>query len=277
MKRILSFLAVLTLALFLLPGTALSTNFLNHWYINLDGDDATAPVHIMEYLDIMGPAYVVNDVEAGTFEEWGAFVSRAYDGGTAFSGDYAGYELTGLFSAQGTFELDGSVDFTSGWLEIYVNDTQQFATSGTGGIYGADVGTLIGEFDMVWGEGFIDALGIPNGLFTTQFEATWLAEGYWFDQNMFDLSQLDPISWFLGYGTTNASWVANPSQLVIDDIVTLFAGQFDTYTNTPPFDLVISSNGQFRAEVIPEPTTWLLFGTGLLGLAALGRRKMQKK
>ncbi len=276
MKRILSFLAVLTLALFLLPGTALSNNFLNNWYINLDGDDATAPVQINEYLDIVGPAYVVNDLETGTFEEWGAFKSNAHDGGTPFN-NYPGYELTGLFSASGTFELDGSVDFTNGWLDIYVNDSPLFATDGTGGIYGADVGTHIASFNMVWGEGFIDAEGIPNGLFTTKFEATYLAEGYWYDQNMFDLSELDPISWFLGYGTTNASWVANPSQLVIDDIVTLFAGQFDTYSNTPPFDLVISSNGQFRAEVIPEPTTWLLFGTGLLGLAALGRRKMQKK
>ena len=28
---------------------------------------------------------------------------------------------------------------------------------------------------------------------------------------------------------------------------------------------------------VPEPTTWLLFGTGLLGLAGLGRKKFFKK
>ena len=28
---------------------------------------------------------------------------------------------------------------------------------------------------------------------------------------------------------------------------------------------------------VPEPTTWLLFGTGLLGVAAIGRKKFQKR
>jgi len=35
--------------------------------------------------------------------------------------------------------------------------------------------------------------------------------------------------------------------------------------------------GRIEHAAVPEPTTLLLFGTGLLGLAAFGRRKFMKK
>lgn len=40
-----------------------------------------------------------------------------------------------------------------------------------------------------------------------------------------------------------------------------------------PFELSSNTNVSFNATVIPEPATMLLFGSGLLGLAALGRRR----
>lgn len=43
-------------------------------------------------------------------------------------------------------------------------------------------------------------------------------------------------------------------------------------TNTP-FDAFGDVNFTFRPEIVPEPTTMLLLGSGLVGLGAVGRRK----
>jgi len=102
------------------------------------------------------------------------------------------------------------------------------------------------------------------------------------------------------YGTWNLFWQGNDNALLVDFVmfvggqgddavyffnnVELAAGPADYLDNS--FTVTIGNNGTqynwmelYVANVrpivnpIPEPTTMLLFGTGLLGLAAVSRRK----
>ncbi|MFP3982646.1 MAG: flocculation-associated PEP-CTERM protein PepA [Desulfurivibrionaceae bacterium] len=53
--------------------------------------------------------------------------------------------------------------------------------------------------------------------------------------------------------------------------------QEDTGQENELFTVYSRHDGSMSFEVIPEPTTLLLFGTGLIGLAGFGRRKFFKK
>ncbi|WP_372683950.1 PEP-CTERM sorting domain-containing protein, partial [Desulfosarcina sp.] len=124
----------------------------------------------------------------------------------------------------------------------------------------------------------VNPTGVPNGQITVGFEASFLAPGYWFDENSVDLATLvaDPLAFVLGYATTNASYVENPTNLVVNELANEFAGVANP-PNDPPFDLFVSTNGQYRLDAVPEPGTMLLLGAGLIGFAAVSRRKFFKK
>jgi hypothetical protein len=50
-----------------------------------------------------------------------------------------------------------------------------------------------------------------------------------------------------------------------------------TQAGGPNNDVSFSGTLQTPSSAIPEPGTWALFGTGLIGLAVAGRRKLSKK
>jgi hypothetical protein len=79
------------------------------------------------------------------------------------------------------------------------------------------------------------------------------------DRNFFGDDDTDTINALL-YGQTNVIYGSGSFSWVVDDFT--------------EFQLAVRNKilTEIRPEV-PEPTTMLLFGTGLVGLAALGRRK----
>lgn len=266
----------------LLATTASAASFLNDWVLDLSSYGGGTST-ISEFLDIVGPQYIQNTFSSpgvGTFVDRGAFVSIAHDGGTPTS--LGGGEVTGIFTGSGNITLGpggGSITFTGGSLDVYFGLPANF--SSTTGIYGSNDGVLIASFDVIGGNGTVDPGGVPNGQITTILEPTFFDPAVWLlpgGVDPFDLTLT------LGFATTNASFTSNPSANVINEIVEEFAGAAcapncvsGVNFNFPPGDLVVGANGQFRIQAVPEPSTFFLLGSSLLGLLFVLKRKSARK
>jgi hypothetical protein len=278
--------ATVTAALAASPAHA----FLEDWFFQPDGTAATM-TQINEFLDITGPSYVKTttpDIFGNfTFDEFGALTTTAHDGGDAYAASFTNTsEITALFTVSGNATLAGAISYTSGTINVYSQlGTTNFASSTIPGfIYGADDGTLIGTFDVLFGDGQIFPTGIPNGQQTIVARATFLAPGYWIAPDGITSLAGSPTGDLFGFATTNASRVSNASASIISDIITTFAAT-PGYVNPGCLpgtcapagtgSFVISNNGQFR--LIPEPGSVAITGLALALMGVFARRRVGKK
>ena len=267
---------------------AVNSAVMNDWVFNPNGGGYASGQKINEYLDVNGNAFIQLTPTSATsfsFVEHAVFnITQADSKAKLFPLNYAGGNISAVFQANGTGTFNGGFSFTGGSISIYQNPVNDQYGS-TAGIYGANLGTKIAQFNVLaGGGGIVDASGKPisNGQVSVlaSAEVGGLKEGYFFNSKGKDLAGESILS----FAFTNANNVAKPDATLVSELVCEYSGfkgngckKNTTYKNKDNQYFLFSNNGQFKlATEVPEPGSLALFGIAMLGAGFAARKRASK-
>ena len=263
-------------------GTAIASPVMNDWVFNPNGGGFSTGQVIDEYLDFNGNAFIQLTPTGGnsfSFREHAVFnIVQADSNGKLFPMNFPGGNVSATFEARGNGEFGGGFTFSGGTIRMYQNGGGS-AYASSQGYFGANLGRVIAEFDVLGGGGLVDESGIPtkNGQVSVFAQAApgMLAAGYFFNSAGTDLSNQSLLS----FAFTNANTLGTPTTNLVNEVACQYAGftgggcTGGTYQNRPGEYFFIGSNGQFKLAEVPEPGSLALFGIALLAAGATARKR----
>ena len=264
-------------------GAASAATVLNNWVFNPAGTGYANGQEINEYLDVNGNAFIQLTPTGGsgfTFTEHAVFnIVQADSNGQLFPVNFPGGNISATFEATGRGNFSGAFSFTGGTIRMYQNPTNgQYGTEA--GIYGANLGNMIAEFNVLeGGGGEVDASGSPvnNGQVSVLAQATQMDAGYFFRGNGDDLSMED----IMAFAFTNANTVGAPTNRLVREVACQYAGFTGSGCNGTDYGnsagaFFVSNNGQFKLAEVPEPGSLALFGIAMLGAGVISRKRAKQ-
>ena len=309
MKKLLLMTTALVLA-FAISGPAGATIVLDGWTINATGLDGIAgSVGVIDDIDSItynGMVHVETfDTNGNILPDAGeqaqidgilnatSFVKE--DGTTQVvgNGSLLNWELTFDFSIDALFtSIDGQdanfshlgVTNSTGTLSVYVDNLANnppgvTANQATGD--GFQDGELIATFNVLAGDGGVYDFTTGNGSDDGTFALSWAKAGVLFDSNGVDLSTYNLANDIVLLAITGS------------DFDSTFNDNYDAFQRpTPtawpngfngnytdwgtPVQFFAQNDGSANLGATPEPSTIILLGVGLLGVAGFGRKKYLK-
>jgi hypothetical protein len=183
-------------------------------------------------------------------------------------GDSEGYgSIWGLaflwdnLTGQVTSNSGGVIEanYTSGTFNFYL-DFDPYAVN-LGNDASLTDGTLVATVEVDSGSYRLDTTGQAGSSYIINGYFTYLYEDFMFNAaNGDDLSETDPLSWVFAY-------TAGDNDPATVDI---------TFNDDNSISVFSSHDSSVSVGVVPEPSTFLLLGMGLLGVGVLGYRRNNK-
>lgn len=266
----------------------------------LDPDGGTQPGNDYEFnnFQFIGQSLVENTFgtfagdQVGTFTELGTFNFLTYNSINLITG--TAYEISVIFEGSGDiFDPAGEdpyFEFTDGILHWYAEEVADssavaYATDdqSDGSFMGTDGGAAVefATFDLTSGGGTLSTdYSDVDGFVTAYFIATDIQDEYLF------YGGIDMTNWVVGESIVTLGFAHTTASNNYEDgdITDPFGYEVAEYRggSAPTHDedafdgfqtIYTDNQGNFEISVVPEPTTMVLFGLGLLGLSGIGRRK----